>query len=231
MNKKFNHYILIWGIMLAVFVIAAVVASVVLDIESKGFFFGFIGVALAYLAEIACARKVFAQDSLQKFFYNIPILQILHGSLFLITVLGSACMLIPQVPDWTGAVVCLFIAAVTAIAVTKASAAAEIVSEIDEKVAASTESMKKLRAEAVSLSTMITDPEAKNAVKKIEELLRYSDPVSSSETAGLEAQIAVRIADLKDLLQKKAESTAIQDLCTKLEGLIRERNQIAKETK
>ena len=195
MNKKFNHYILIWGIMLAIFVIAAIAASVILDIESKGFFFGFIGVALAYFAEIACARKVFAQDSLQKFFYNIPILQILHGSLFLITVLGSACMLIPQVPDWTGAVVCLFIAAVTAIAVTKASAAAEIVSEIDEKVAASTESMKKLRAEAVSLSTMITDPEAKNAVKKIEELLRYSDPVSSSETAGRKPVRPIIISD------------------------------------
>ena len=231
MNKKFNHYILIWGIMLAVFVIAAVVASVVLDIESKGFFFGFIGVALAYLAEIACARKVFAQDSLQKFFYNIPILQILHGSLFLITVLGSACMLIPQVPDWTGAVVCLFIAAVTAIAVTKASAAAEIVSEIDEKVAASTESVKKLRTEAASLSALAQDSETKNAVKKIEELLRYADPVSSPKTAGLEAQIAVRLADLKDMLVKKADTASIRDLCGKLETLILERNNIAKASK
>ena len=231
MNKKFNHYILLWAIMLAVYVIAAVVASFVLKVDNKSFFFGYVSVALAFFAEIACAWKVYKKDSLQKFFYNIPILKLLHGSLFLITVIGSACMLIPKAPVWAGAAAVLLIAAVTAVAVIKADAAAEIISDIDEKVAASTETVKKLRTEAASLRALAQDAETKNAVKKIEELLRYADPVSSPKTAGLEAQIAVRLADLKDMLVKKADTASIRDLCGKLETLILERNNIAKASK
>lgn len=227
MNKKFHHYAVIWGILFALFLIISILVPTALKIETEGYAIGLIGGIIAFLGVIVCAWKVYQQENLRKFFYNLPILSILHGALYLITLLGIACMLVPQIPAWAGAVICLLVFAFTAIAVVKASAAAEIISEIDEKTAAQTSFMKQLRAKAGALTGMAQEADTKAALKRIEEMLKYSDPVSRPETMELEEKIAVQISEIKDSLVKAGRAD-LAGKCQLIEALLKERNDLNK---
>ena len=64
-------------------------------------------------------------------------------------VAGGIVMLINAIPEWIGIIACAIILAVNAIAVIKANAAANTVSDIDEKIKNQTFFMKNLAAEGI----------------------------------------------------------------------------------
>lgn len=119
----------------------------------------------------------------EKLFYKVPLITISYSGLILMLVLGAVLMLIPNCPAWIAAVVCVAVAAFTAVAVVKADWAAEAVTETHEKVAQRAQFIKLLTVEAETLMSKAKTPDAKIAAKKVYEALRYSDPMSS-EAAG-----------------------------------------------
>ena len=102
-------------------------------------------------------------------------------------------MLLSNLPYWVGVIVCAAVLALFAIAIVKASAAADLVERVDEKVKTQTSFIRNMTAEAESLMNRAKSPEAKAACKKVYEALRYSDPMSNEALSVIEAKITVKV--------------------------------------
>ena len=112
----------------------------------------------------------------------------------------------------------------------------EYIQKVEGKVAANTGRWQSLTADVNALQSKADKlPEeqrsaAKQAIKKVAEALRYSDPMSSEAVLALEAEIADGVHDLPSAVapDKLAELT---DMCDELCAKIRERNERLKSSK
>ena len=138
-------------------------------------------------------------------------------------------MVIPNLPNWVGIIVCLLILAFTAIAVVKAKAAADVVEKIDNKVKAQTLFIKSLTVDAESLLARVATLEAKDACKKVYEAVRYSDPMANDALAGVESQITLKFNEFSNAVTSGADS--IGNLANELVVLIGDRNKKCKLVK
>lgn len=192
MKKNFKYYSVIWLISLAIFnVIVFVAPNEVAGMSKFGgaFWAGYIFITIAFLGQLACAFKAFKEENLQKVFYNIPVISISYTGLIAMLIAGTACMIIPNLPNWVGIIICMSILALSGISVLKASVAADIVGNIDEKIKTQTQFIKMLTVDSQVLMTSVANPELKADVKKVYESIRYSDPMSNPALDEVETQI------------------------------------------
>ena len=140
-------------------------------------------------------------NKVEKFFYNIPLLSISYGGLVAMLIVGSVFMAIPVLPEWIGIIVCVIILAFNAIAIIKATAAADIVSEIDEKIKTQTFFIKSLSVDAQSLMTSAKSDELREEAKKVYEAIHYSDPMANAALSDLDAQIERQFNSFSDAIK------------------------------
>ena len=232
MKKLFKLYAIVWIILLAVFnVICFVTPSEAAGMSKFGgaFWAGYIFITIAFIGQLVCAFLALKTDSLLKLFYNIPIIRVSYTGLILTLIFGTLCMVIPDLPNWVGIIVCLLILAFTAIAVIKANAASDIVGSIDTKVKAKTLFIKSLTVDAESLLARASTPEAKEACKKVFESIRYSDPMSNDALSGLESQITLKFNEFSNAVTSGGDN--IESLANELVILLGDRNKQCKVLK
>ncbi len=232
MKKNFKSYALIWAIFLVAFnVIVFLVRPIIPGYEIRydlRFWIAWLFVMVAFVGNLLCASKAFQAENLEKLFYKVPLITVSYRGLIGMLVLGGALMLIPNCPAWIAAIVCVAIAAFTAVAVVKADWAGEAVSETHEKVKAQTQFIKLLTVDAETLLGKAKTPDAKITTKKVYEALRYSDPMSSEALGEIEAELAEKFRALE------AAVTADQGVTEAAESLLEtlaERNRKCKAMK
>lgn len=225
MKKIFKFYLAMWAVLLALFNVIAFVSAGWEGQEkyTASFWVGYVFIMLAFVGQLVCAYLTLREDDVKKLFYNIPLVTISYTGLILSFICGGLCMLISSLPYWVGVILCTAVLAFTAIAVLKASMAAELVSETDEKLKVSTALMKTLTAEAKGLEAKAQTEEIKAACKKAYEAFRYSDPMSSEKLAEQEEEIAEKLNELK-LAVETADNESVNELTAVLLTLIKERN-------
>ena len=138
-------------------------------------------------------------------------------------IVGIACMFMPFMLTWAGAIVCVLIFALCAISVLKTKAAAEIVSVTGDKVKVKTAFIRLLTADAESLLAYAKTDEAKSAANKVYEAVRYSDPMSSDALAGVEGQITLKFNEFSNAVTSGADN--IEALANELVILVGDRNK------
>lgn len=232
MKKNFKSYALIWAIFLVAFnVIVFLVRPIIPGHEihyDLRFWIAWLFVVATFVGNLLCANKAFQAENLEKLFYKVPLIAVSYRGLIGMLVLGGALMLIPNCPAWIAAIVCVAIAAFTAVAVVKADWAGETVSATHEKVKAQTQFIKLLTVDAETLLGKAKTPDAKIATKKVYEALRYSDPMSSEALGEIEAELAEKFRALE------AAVTADQGVTEAAESLLEtlaERNRKCKAMK
>lgn len=226
----FKSYLLIWVVLFAVFsVVSFVVPGFIAEGETKfdgAFWAGYLLTTLAFVLHIGAAYFAFQADSKEKLFYNMSLVRASYTGLIFMLIFGALAMAVPFVPMWVGVVVCFAIVMFTIVAVAKASAAAEIVADVDEKVKAKTLFIKSLTADAESLLARATTPEANDACKKVYEAVRYSDPMSNDALAGVESQITLKFNEFSNAVNAGADN--IVTLADELVVLVGDRNKKCK---
>ena len=160
---------------------------------------------------------------MQKLFYKIPLIRISWSGLVLTLVFGVLCMTIPDLPNWIGIIACFAVLAFNALSLAKANIAADIVSEIDDKVKAQTSFIKTLTVDAESLMSRAQNETAKVAAKKVYEAVRYSDPMSNDGLSGIESEIAIKFNQFAS--EVTANSEDITTIAEELIVLISDRNK------
>jgi hypothetical protein len=221
MKKSFKIYSLIWAICLALFnVITFVTPNEVGGVSkfSGSFWVGYIFTTVAFIGQLTCAFVAFKAENLKKFFYNIPLLSISYGGLVTMLVVGSIFMVIPVLPEWIAIIVCVIILAFNAIAIIKATASADIVSGIDEKIKTQTFFIKSLSVDAQSLMTSATSDELRAEAKKVYEAIRYSDPMANTALSDIDAQIEKQFNAFSDAIKTEDTELArvLADVLTKM---------------
>ena len=87
-----------------------------------------------------------------------------------------------------------------------------IVSDMDARVASSTFFIKSLTSDAETLLGTAKSESLKTAAKKVYEAIRYSDPMSASELAGIESQISYKFNDFSSAVNAVDEKSAAEYL-------------------
>ena len=137
MKKSIGVYSVIWAICLAVFNVIVFVTPNEIGGVSKftaSFWVGYVFITVAFIGQLVCAFFALKAENIKKMFYRIPMISISYTGLILMLIAGGIFMAIPTLPEWIGIIVCAIILAFNAIAVIKATAAAEVVGGIDEKL-------------------------------------------------------------------------------------------------
>ncbi len=227
MKKNFKYYIAIWTVLLAVYnvVVFTVQALPGYEINYDARFWiswGFI--LAAFVGQLICAYTAFKSENNDKLFLNIPLITQSYSGAIAMTIIGSVCMLIPDFPYWIATVVCVLVFAFSAIGVIKAKAATEIVSDVGAKAKAQTFFTKSLTVDAESLIAKAKNDEIKAELKKVYEVIRYSDPMSNDALASIEEQITIAFSKLTQAVTEDNTETA-KELSNELIVLINDRNK------
>lgn len=206
---------MIWAIFLALFnVIVFITPNEAGGMTKFGgaFWVGYIFITVAFIGQLVCTYFAFKSSDKQKVFYNIPLVTISYTGVFIMLVAGSACMAIPNMPNWIGIIICLLVLAFTAIAVLKASFAISVVAGIDNRVKVKTHFIKALAVDTEHLMNIANTAELKVLSKKVYEAVRYSDPMSNAVLVEVEDKIKNGFSDFETAVNTEdyelASSTA-----------------------
>ena len=226
MKKAFKSYFAIWAILLVLFNIIAFVSVGWINQEkyTPSFWVGYVFITLSFIGQLFCAKTAFNAKNLQKLFYNIPLISLSWTGLIVSFVIGGFCMLISPLPYWVGVIACAIVLAVVAIAVIKASVAADAVSSIDDKIKTQTFFIKSLTVDAEGLIARAQTEEIKSECKKVYEAVRYSDPMSHEMLASAETQITIKFSDLSSAVNE-SNVEAVKALAREVVILVDERNK------
>ena len=233
MKKKFGLYSIVWLLCLAVFnVIAFVTPNKIGELSkfSGSFWIGYIFITVAFLGQLVCAFFAFRAKDLKKFFYRLPLISVSYGGLVAMLIVGSVFMAIPTLPEWVAIIVCVIIIAFNLIAIIKATAAADIVSGIDDKINNKTAFIKSLTADAQSLISSAKSDELRVEAKKVYEAIRYSDPISNDSLSELDSQIKRQFTAFSDAV-KSEDTEFAKETSIVLVELLEKRNVNGKRLK
>ena len=231
MKNKFKYYIVAWAILLVIFNLVAflvkpnLIPGASLD---AGFWIAWGGAAIAFVGNLICTYMASKAKDLTGLFYKIPLITISYGCLIAMFVVGGVLMLIPGCPAWIVAVICIIILGINAIAVVKASAAADIITETGEKVKNNTAFIRTITVDAENLMGYAKTDEAKAQCKNVYEVLRYSDPVSNDALADIEGEIKQKFAEFSTEIKSGRD---VDSIAERLVNLISDRNRKCKALK
>lgn len=230
MKKYFKYYSICWAIALVVFNVITFVAAnetVGLGFVSSSFWIGYSFITIAFIGNLICSFLFFKEENKGKVFLNIPIINLAYSALIVSLVVGAVAMAVPQIPYWIGVIVDVLVLAFYAIAIVKASAAADIVNDVEQKVKVQTFFIKSLTVDADSLMARAKSDEMKAETKKVYEAIRYSDPMSNDALVSIENQIQNEFNAFADAV-KNNDIDLAKSSANELVVLIKDRNMKCK---
>lgn len=230
MNKNFKYYIAAWAVLAVIFNVIAFATPAVAGANKfdGAFWSGYVLIMLALIGQLVCACFAFKAKSKEQIFLRLSLVTVSYSALILSFVVGAACMLIPNLPNWVGIILCALILGFTAVSVIKANAAVELVRETDTRVKEKTAFIRMMTVEADNLMAKAQNGEAKAMCKKVYEALRYSDPMSCNALSGTEAEISEKFSAFAAAVKNGENASELAD---ELLSLIGDRNRMCKVMK
>lgn len=230
MKKYFKYYGICWAIAFVVFNVITFVATnktVGLSAVGSSFWVGYVFIIIAFIGNLICSLLFFKEENKSKLFLNIPIINLAYSALVVSFIVGAVSMAVPVIPYWIGVIIDVLILAFYAIAIVKASAAADIVDDVGQKIKAQTFFIKSLTVDAESLVARAKSDEMKAETRKVYEAIRYSDPMSNDVLANIENQIQNEFNAFADAV-KDDDLTLAKSSANELVVLINDRNKKCK---
>ena len=230
MNRNFKYYIAAWAVLAVTFNVIAFATPAVAGASKfdRAFWSGYVLIMLALIGQLVCAYFAFKAKSKEQIFLRLSLVTVSYSALILSFVVGAACMLIPNLPNWVGIILCALILGFTAVSVIKANAAVELVRETDTRVKEKTAFIRMMTVEADNLMARAQNGEAKAMCKKVYEALRYSDPMSCNALSGTEAEISEKFSAFAAAVKNGENASELAD---ELLALIGDRNRMCKVMK
>lgn len=229
MKNNFKYYLVYWAILFALFNVIAFVSVGWIGFEkyTSSFWIGYSFITLTFFGQLFVSYIAFRPSNLQKVFYNISLITLSYTGLILSLIIGGLFMAISALPYYIGIIGSAIILAINAIAVLKAKAAAEIVSEIDDKIKKQTFFIKSLAVEAESVVNRVQNDNNKKIAIKVFEAIKYSDAMSKEELNDIEGKIKLKFEEYTEAIFKGDEEK-INIISDELLNLISDRNKKCK---
>ena len=226
MKKYFKDYLKAWLIVFIVFQVIAfcIPAPAGMEKFTKSFWTGYIASVIALLGQLACTWYAFNEsDTKEKAFLNVPLITISFTCMVLTLIVGAMCMFFPVFKVWVEVVVLVVILGFYALTVVSVTSSAKVAQATEQGVKEKTMFIRSLTLDAEELLNQAKE-EQKEALHKVYEAVRYSDPCGSEMLAELEAEITEKFAGLSKAVAEN-DIDAVNAKSEEFTALMEERNK------
>ncbi len=225
-KKNLIYAILSFAVVLAVYCIVFLVIPFAKS-ASSWITFGFTVLAICLSGGVFA--YAFCVKSPKSKLYGFPIFKVALIYAAVQFVGGIAICIVAafvNVPVWIPIVLFVIFLAAGALGFIATDSAKGIVEQIDAATS-STQTIAKLRTEVASIIDICADANARENIQKLEELLKYSDPMSCPETMDAENDLVTKTAQLRDKVQNK-DFVQAAALAEEIKIKLAERNRLCK---
>ena len=229
MKSHFKYYVIVWVVFIAIFnVIVFVTPNGIAGVSKfdDSFWVGYIFIMLAFVIQLGIAWYSL-KDDITKTFYRMPLLPISYVLLIVMLIVGTLCMLIPNFPVWLGIILCLLVLAFSIVSMVQAQTASSVITDIDTKIKNKTFFIKSLTIDIDSLLARAASHEMSEELKKVYEVVRYSDPMSNDALSGIESTITIKVSELSEYAGKD-DNEEVKRLVKEIIILLDDRNKKCK---
>lgn len=197
---------------LAAYLEASGIKDVVFSKYGGGFWTGFCAVVAAYLLHLVFFIYAYSEKNKNKQMANTPVMVKGCFELLGIMIIGIACMVIPDLPNWLAVVLCAMVVGVSVIKLTIVRSVELNKHEANDRLNERLSRMKELTAKAEQLKSYAKNEEEKKLIHKLVEEIKYSNPVSNESTKELEDRISLLLDELKSEISAEKISTLLSTL-------------------
>lgn len=227
MTHNFKKFLIIWIAEVVLFnAITFLVPNELFGImrfSQPVFWVGYALMFFSFFIELATGYKFLNSEFNARTFLGIPLMKTVCTSVSICLGISVIFILLPIIPTWIGALLCLALAMGTIIACVVSTGAADQIQAIDDKIKQKTFFIKDLTVQANTVIAYATTDEIKGECVKVYESICYSDPMSSDALSGIESQITDAFSEFSTAV-KAGDEGAVKDNANKLIALIKERN-------
>ena len=228
MNKKNGIMAaLIYVILFAVF---NLLVFVIFKVRTPVFWMSYAFMCLAFIVQIVSMILALKSLETETIFMGIPLASLSFYYFFAAIFAGAVFMVFQVAPFVLALVIQVLILAVYAVVAILAIMARDNTQQINDTVKENLAAIQTLKVEIEVLVPQVSDSALKNALKKVVETVKYSDPMSNSAVKDIENQIMQTVNELRVYIENNDNATAIQK-CKDIEVLFLQRNSLLKATK
>ena len=219
MKKNRLMLYLALGIAFALF---NVIAFVIPTLKTAAFWTSYTFSVIAFAVQIPLWKIAFEKkDTLKSKFLGIPVIHVGFAYLVIQSIAFLIFMIFPMLPVWSAIVVCSIILALSLLCAIAAEAGANEINRVEEKIRVKRAFIQFLQADIEMLVDKESDQDTKEALMRLAEKVRFSDPMSHEMLNDLESRISTKVEEMKIIVDKMA---LIEDVTS----LLSERNKKCK---
>ena len=223
MKKNASRGIILLAVVLAVF---SVIAFVIPFPKTAVFWIAYLCGVFAILFQLYVLKASFGQDDARSRFYGFPIARLgLYYLIIQLVISIAEIALAKFLPAWVVVIINALILAFALIGCITTETMRDEIASQDSQLKQNVSNMRELQSISAALADQCEDEELKKMLKKTADEFRYSDPLSSEQTADLEADMQSQIVILQQALIDDDQDAA-RKLCAKLTETLRERNRL-----
>lgn len=229
MSKGAKRLVFLTVIVLIVFA----VISFLIPVPKNAVYWNAVGfMILAVLLMIYVMKTAFGNGTSAKSrFYGFPIAKVGASYLVVQVVLSIIFMLCAKwIPAWPVVVTSLILFLIAAVGVVATESVRDEIVRQDNKLQADTSCMSTLRSIVYPLPTQCNDLGSLDALKKLADEFRYSDPVSSDSLGPVEQELEGLVEKLQ-MAVADGKADEIIRLCNDTSRVLAERNRLCKLNK
>ncbi len=233
MTKKTDkkYIIMLAVVYAAVFAIYNIVTLVAFNEKNDVFWLSYAFMCVGFAANIIVAYLTFQKSDTEAIFMNIPLMSFSVFYFIAELFVSFVFMLFRLVASSTLAIVIQSIMLLIFIIFAALALMSKgVVEDINKNVETKVRSIKNLAIQVKVMEDQCLDPELKRELHKVQEGIRYSDPMTTSVTEEVDDMIAGKVKELKYLCSNNEKNEALQ-VCYKLSSYISERNMLLKNSK
>ena len=219
MKKNSTKGYVILGIL---FALISIIAFAVPTVKTTTFWITYVFTAAAFAAQIVIWKTALGKaETLKSKFLGFPVVHIGIVYAVIQVIAFAVFMFVPTLPAWSAIVACSVNAGISAVCMISAETGRNEIERVEVKVQKKVFYIRELQADIELLADNESDAAVKTALAQLAERIRYSDPMSSEQLAGLENKISSKVAELKTTSNKL-------EIITELNSLFDERNKKCK---
>ncbi len=208
-----------YAILGILFLAVSVVAFVVPVERTAAFWLTYAFTVVVFAAQIPVWKTALGrEDTLKSKFLGLPVVHV--GVVYLVVqvLILALFRFVATLPLWSAAAANVVIAALAAVCMIGADVGRGEIWRTEERVEKKASYLRSLQADVELLAGRETDPAVRSELVRLAEKIRFSDPMSHAQLAGLEEEIAGKAAQLKTAEDKG-------EIMAQLDRLLDERNK------
>lgn len=204
------------------FALFNVIAFIIPTLKTAAFWTAYTFSVIAFAVQIPLWKIAFGKkDTLKSKFLGIPVIHVGFAYLVIQSIAFLIFMIFPMLPVWSAIVVCSIILALSLLCAIAAEAGANEINRVEEKIRVKRAFIQFLQADIEMLADKESDQDTKEALIRLAEKVRFSDPMSHEMLNDLESRILTKVEEMKIIVDKRA---LIEDVTS----LLSERNKKCK---